>query len=121
MHNELGLNETNPVLNIALCIYLVNDQLQIDEVRNEALVGGSHWNDAVAGTVALKTITKAMQALLVRSLCAKQQMNNIQLALQASISMQKTFFDFRLRILNNNVCAMQGIVGGGLAIQISGG
>ena len=108
-------------MKIPLCIYRVNDQLQIDEVRNEDLVGGSHWNDGVAGTAVSRASTEAMQALLVRSSRAEQQMNNMQLTLQASISKQKTFFDSRLRILNNNVRAVWGTIDGGLALQNSGG
>ncbi len=64
---------------------------------------------------------EVLQALLVRSSHTEQQLNNMQLALQASITKQKNYFDSKLRIINNNICACWGTIGGGFALQNNGG
>ncbi len=65
--------------------------------------------------------SEVIQALIIWSSRQEQQKNNLHLAFQASHGEQRKFIDSRFKVLNNNICTMQGTVAGGFAIQNNGG
>ena len=66
-------------------------------------------------------VTKALQALNIRSSHLEQQLNNLQLTHKALNSELQNFVDLKFRMLNNNIHATWGTVARGFAIQANGG
>jgi len=91
-------------MKVPLLVHQLGDQLQISEITGNDLMnvgGGAADGGELAASAG--AVTEALQALYIRSSRHEQQLNNLQLAHQASHSKLKKFIDSKIRVLNNNI------------------
>jgi hypothetical protein len=120
VYNGLTIEETVPVMKLPLLVHRLVDQLQISEITgNDLLNVSGRAADGGRLAVSASAVTEALQALYIRSSCHEQQLNNLQLAHQASLSELKNIT--KIRVFNNNIRATWGTIAGGFALQNNGG
>jgi hypothetical protein len=122
-YNMLEHEETLPVMKVPLLVHRLGDQLQISEITGNDLLSINGRDNGDGGGLAASAgaVSKALQALYIRSSHHEQQLNNMQLTHQALHSELRNFVESKFRTLNNNIRAARGTIAGGFAIQANGG